>query len=67
MFELRCSKLELFCSESAGQPPGSGPKTAMDIDPDKLPQDAAPLRQIVLQSLQVVEDKDDCWSACNTS
>jgi len=39
----------------------------MDIDPDKLPQDAAPLRQIVLQSLQVVEDKDDCWSACNTS
>jgi transposase len=30
----------------------------MDIDPDKLPQDAALLRQIVLQLLQVVEDKD---------
>jgi hypothetical protein len=25
MFELRCSKFELFCSESASQPPGSGP------------------------------------------
>src|ERR1019366_6995512 len=24
MFELRCSKFELFCSESAGQPKGQG-------------------------------------------
>src|SRR6267154_2158100 len=39
----------------------------MEIDPHNLPKEAGILRQIVLQLLGVVEERTDCWSACNTS
>src|SRR5450755_3792454 len=39
----------------------------MEIDAQNLPGEAGLLRQIVLQLLGVVDEKDGCWSACNTS
>jgi hypothetical protein len=39
----------------------------MAIDPHNLPESRAALHQIVLQLLQVAEDKDRCWNACSAN